>query len=695
MAKYTQTKFTAGEVSPAVSNRVDLDWYGSALSKCSNAYVKAQGGVYNREGSRFIGEVGESSSGEATLIPFSYNKTQSYILVFGKNNLEIIYKDSYLTNINNNSRIRIATTYTLPHLIRYAGFADTMTLVDGHNIPHELKRLGHQEWTITPIDFAISLAAPSGVVITSTAKEPKEDKVYSYAVTSVSKDGKESLPLKKDSPSIAFLGQSSGAKLVISSSDTAESFNIYKSISAGTGLYGFIGRCERLGGGVGTFVDQNYAPDLAISPPLNNDPFIAPGNRPRTTGFYQQRRIFASTSRDPQKIFCTETGDINSMRHSLPLRATDSITQDIVSDSINEIRHIIAFEGLIVLTSEGELKVTEGENYVISPSTFGARVVSNYGSSGVTPVSIGDTVIFSQEQGARLIGINSSLSALGTVNGVIGTDLTLRAEHLFEGSTITDISYCKEPNSILWIVLSNGNLVGLTYNKEQKLWAFHQHNTQGRYRSIATIPNGNVSSAYYMVDRRIDGVLKKYVEKFEERRDTNSNVATSFFVDCGTLFTGIPQSSFRGLWYLNNMDVSVLADGRQISGLKVSPHGVLTLPNGLTASKLQVGLGYKTEINTLPIDSPQNSMIGNPKTVGKVTVNMLNTDKLTIAPINDIEIVPVGDSAHYDSNVGTDGILRSGVSDYHIDAAVTEFGRISVTHDTPLPMCILSLTLDY
>ena len=50
-----QPSFAAGELSPALYGRVDLQKYSVGLSKCRNAYVQQYGGVSNRPGTLYIG----------------------------------------------------------------------------------------------------------------------------------------------------------------------------------------------------------------------------------------------------------------------------------------------------------------------------------------------------------------------------------------------------------------------------------------------------------------------------------------------------------------------------------------------------------------------------------------------------------------------------------------------------------------
>ena len=701
----TQRSFTAGEVSPSVSARADLEWYSSALSKCKNAYVRAQGGVYNREGTKYIDEGGISTDGQARLISFAYNKDQSYIVMLNHKNIQIIYNDEFVKDPNDpGRRLTIQTVIENPWAVSHTRFADTITMVDGVIVPQVLKRYAHNDWRIEDIPFAIPTAKPSGVFVHLESRETgDDDRKYSYAVTAVSVDDVESLATygsattKFLTPDIAM-----EVRAGFFTADVIKKYNVYKSLAPNSGLYGFIGSCkndflDEAGHLVGQFLDYNYAPDMSLPPPVENEPFKEANERPRACGFHQQRRIFASTTKDPQKVFCSQTGDINSMRFSEPLRATDAIIQEVVSDTVNSFRHVVSLGGLILLTAEGELQVTQGKDAILTPLTFGVNTLSSYGSSLVVPVKAANTVIFSQDDGARLIGLNSISAAFpgDYSGGFTGTDLSIRAEHLFRGRKIVDMSYCKEPYQIIWCVLDDGKLIGLTYDKEHKIWGFHQHETQGKFTSAATIHHNGVSATYFLVERTVknsggDDMIVRYVERLVEREDEIGRIEDCFYVDSGKSFSGAPSTIFRGLDHLEGLDVSIFADGEVVSG-KTVRGGQVTLD--ANASKVHIGLPYETEIITLPLDSAASSTRGDRKTVTRVHVDVLDSGNFSVESVEDSTdgaLIPITPSEEESTKT-----LSSGSRELSVRSDVTDYGKVSIKHTDPLPLCILSITSEF
>ena len=101
MATYKQLSFSAGEVSPSIYARTDLVKYATGLRTCENFMVMRHGGVTNRPGTSFVGEVKDSSK-VVRLIPFIFNTAQTYVLEFGDLYMRVIRNGAQITETAQN-----------------------------------------------------------------------------------------------------------------------------------------------------------------------------------------------------------------------------------------------------------------------------------------------------------------------------------------------------------------------------------------------------------------------------------------------------------------------------------------------------------------------------------------------------------------------------------------------------------------
>jgi hypothetical protein len=87
------TNFRAGEISPRLEGRIDLQKYNEAVKEIENMIVFPQGGITRRPGTYYAGTT--KDGGQVRLINFEFSDTQAYVLEFGNNYIRI-YKDGGL-----------------------------------------------------------------------------------------------------------------------------------------------------------------------------------------------------------------------------------------------------------------------------------------------------------------------------------------------------------------------------------------------------------------------------------------------------------------------------------------------------------------------------------------------------------------------------------------------------------------------
>jgi len=507
------------------------------------------------------------------------------------------------------------------------------------------------------------------------------DKTYTYVVTAVDAEGSESLASAEVSITTGSLATTAGVRLTWDTVPEATYYRVYKDPSVGTGIYGWIGDSNN-----NSFDDYNIAPITSDAPPSDRRPFDGEGNKPSAVTYYQQRQVFANTFNEPQTTFTTQTNNFDSLRVSNPARDDDAVTWTIAARQVNEIRHLLPLDTLLILTSGAEWKTTEGDTGVLTPSTIGVRIQSYNGCSIIPPVVINSTALYVQEKGTRLRDLGYEFSS----DKYTGNDLSLMSEHLFEGFTLVSMAYADEPYSIVWCVRDDGVLLGLTYQREHQVWGWHKHTTQGEFEYVATVTEDNRDAVYAIVKRTINGVTKRYVERLEPRESTNAE--DCFYLDSGLTYDGDPATVISGLDHLNGETVSILTDGYTVPDQVVND-GQITLQRA--ASTVHVGLSYLPAIETLDIDtpSPSQTLKAQSVSVSKVTIEVDGSrggwvgprqDNGDLAPMS--EIKPRFDSDNYDPIA-----LKTYKSEVFIQPQWGKGGGVRIEQRVPLPMSILSI----
>lgn len=408
---------------------------------------------------------------------------------------------------------------------------------------------------------------------------------------------------------------------------------------------------------------------------------------PYAAGFFQDRLCFGGNASEPQSCWMSVTGDYNNFERHLISQDDDSVTASLVSRRISPVRDMVTLSNLIVLTDSAEWTIGAGSTKSsITPSALEAQVQGYRGCAVVSPVVIGNMVLFVQKQGK----IIRDLGYVFESDSYSGNDLTVLASHLFRESKIVAMDYQQDPDSIVWVVLEDGTLLALTYLREHDVIAWSRIKTDGFVESVACISTSERDETWLCVRRSINGVSKRFVEMVAERYVTAPE--DGFFVDCGVSFDfTVASSALTGLSHLNNCPVSCLADGNVINGLTVT-NGGLTLP--FAAKKVHVGLAYTSSLETLDlsISRRDGTQQGRKARVISLMVRVENTRGLTVS-------VPQKDGAYTDAfefkersdeNYDTPVRLQTGLFDVGLPSGYTS-GRVRIEERYPLPCTVLSL----
>lgn len=275
------------------------------------------------------------------------------------------------------------------------------------------------------------------------------------------------------------------------------------------GVFGYIGTA-----GSTTFNDTGITPDLTETPPIERNPFEGAGNYPSTVTYFQQRKMFANTDNDPEKIWGSQSGKFANFTVRSPIQEDDAITFSMAGRKIKEVRHLLDLGKLVVLTVSDESAILGGDNNVLTPSTISPVTYSYHGSSSVAPILIGANALYVQARSSIIRDLGFDFQ----VDGYRGNDLTIFSKHLFEGHTIIDWAFQQIPGSIIWIARDDGTLLGLTYIREQQVIGWHRHDFEnGLVKDMCVIPEGEEDYLYMVIERTVNSKTVKYIERMSSR----------------------------------------------------------------------------------------------------------------------------------------------------------------------------------
>lgn len=337
-----------------------------------------------------------------------------------------------------------------------------------------------------------------------------------------------------------------------------------------------------------------------------------PPEYPSCSCQFDQRRIFAGTASNPLKVFMTATGSQYLMTYHVPQKPDDMIEIVALTNDADIIKHAVAMQSLLLFTGSSELRVYTQDGSGLAPDTVAVRAQSYVGANNVQPVVVNSSIVYISSRGGhprQLTFQNQSYNS---------DDLGVRCPHLFNYNDIVDLTFSKAPHQLLWCVSDTGVLLCCTYVPEQRIVSWTECKSENsNFKRVCCVSEGLEDRLYVIVERNVNGVIKKYLEHMAPLNydADNGRFLDSYLEGSFTL----PQNKISGLDHLNGCSVHALVDGTHY-GPFIVQNGAVDLPK--KGNDIVIGLPIKAQVRTVPIEIQSPDAINNMRGANKLYIRV-------------------------------------------------------------------------
>lgn len=650
-------RFNTGEISELMSGRIDTEEYRGACRLLRNLIPSVQGPVTRRGGTRFIGEA-KYHDKKARLFSFQFSALEAYLMEFGDKYVRFFYNRQPIVNTEG-VPVEIVTPYTEADLdkLYFAQSGDIVYIAHPAYPLRQITRYGMTDWRTEEVklvdgpylpihtgDISLKPSATTGTVTLTASGDI-------FAATDV---GRHVRIMQPNNPNVKW-GAAEITAFTNAKTVTAKVFDDFP----------FLNTTESKAWRLGVFsATTGYA--AAVT-------------------FFEQRLILGKGN----GVYGSKTGmyDIFSpTAQDAAVTAEYGYGYELSSEQINDVCWLSPGRVLAVGTvgADFTLATSGGEGTI--PLSVKAQRHSTYGSEMVAPVKVGSTTLFVQHYGRKLRAFMYDSNS----DGYVARDLTTLAPHITY-SCIKMMALQQEPTPVVWCVLKNGTLAGLTYESEESVNAWHSHELAGAFvESIATLPaeNGCRDELFLLVKRRINGQDKYYIEVMEEGIAEDAvDSKECFFLDSGLSYRGERVKTVGGLGHLEGETVTVLADGA-VQPEKVVKNGQITLDKAATV--IHVGLAFSSIIETMPLSGVGSESVSEmaKKRISGLLLRMYKTLGFKIGQ---------GDSVERCFFRRTNDLMDAPPALFSGDRKVILNGKwddetsVRIEQDQPLPLTILGI----
>lgn len=650
-----QFAFIGGELSPLFASRADLERYATAGREMVNAIPLPEGPLTRRPGTRFVAPARGDAAG--ILIPFEFSTEQAYVIEATPGALRFFMNGARLEA---GAPYEVASPYTAADLprLRWTQSADVLFLACPGHAPRMLSRTGHTAWTLTlfepddgpylDVDLSDTTLTPSAVngAVTVTASKPV------FAAGDVGR--------------LLRIGHGTAwgwCRITAVTSATAVTA-VVKSPFAGTTA----SAAWRLG----AWSDTSGWPECVT--------------------LHQGRLVWGATRTAPDTVWLSTAAGYTDYAPTMTdgvVAGDNAVTLTSADDRVNAVRWLASAHGrLIAGTSGGPFAIEPAGDGPLMPSNAAMRRGHVAGAAPVPPARVGGSLAYVSRTRGRLW----QLAYDWTAEGYSTPPLSLAAAHL-TGRGVRAMAYQHEPWSVLWLVLDDGTLAGLTHVPELQILAWHRHTIGGtgaRVLSLAVIPGPDRDEVWLLVERTVGGTVRRHVEVMEApfRPTAPDDRTGAAFVDAHLTYGGPPVATLSGLQHLEGETVQVLADGA-LHPPRVVAGGAITLQ--APASRVVAGLAcpFRFLGLDLQLTVADGSTLGRPRRIDQVTIHRLDSlgGRVGIdgAPL---EVLPI----RQDSDpIGEAPRWQTGTTAVRVDAGWSRAIAVVVENTDPLPMTITAV----
>ena len=308
---------------------------------------------------------------------------------------------------------------------------------------------------------------------------------------------------------------------------------------------------------------------------------------PRTLAFFQGRSWWGGPG---ETFYASQSGDYTNL--TIGTNADDGM--EFTMDKQGEIVWLTSLKNLLIGTRNGEHVVTS-QNGIIIPGDIQVEQQSAYGSNHCQPIRLGNKAAYVTNDGRKLQDIGYQWTA----EQWLSEDLLYYSEHLTEDYSIFELFWAQNPFKYIVALLESGTaLIGL-YDPTKQVIGWSRYITDGNIISIAKLEIEGNSIYFFLTSRGgEDGSQNPllYLEVVSEDHFMDSSVEQLSLT---------PTTSITGITHLANREVAVTVDDAVHPNITLDENGDGTIQWAGTI--IVVGLPYRQTFITMPRDLPSTA----------------------------------------------------------------------------------------
>ena len=248
------------------------------------------------------------------------------------------------------------------------------------------------------------------------------------------------------------------------------------------------------------------------------------------------------------------------------------IIRTLGSGPVDKIRYLLSLLRLIVGTAGAELTMRSSSlDEPLTPANSSAGGFGTQGAANLRALKMDNRAIFIQRSLQRLFMVGAGTQG-NNFGDYEGSELTLLVPDLLAAGVVS-IAVQRQPDTRFHIVLADGTVGILTYEPQEEVICWSMWETDGAVERAMVLPGISEDAVYYHINRTINGVTKRYLEKWALESECVGDTGLTWIMDCAKSYTDTGRTAtLTGFLHLAGLDAVVWSDDTgSIPGVDRSP----------------------------------------------------------------------------------------------------------------------------
>ena len=335
--------------------------------------------------------------------------------------------------------------------------------------------------------------------------------------------------------------------------------------------------------------------------------------------------VYISVSDDYENFDDTTVGDAGPIIRTLG------------SGPVDNVYYLLSLLRLIIGTPGGELVVRSSSlDEPLTPDNCHVISFSTQGSANLRPLKMDTKGIFIQRSTQRvfLIGFAQGAGALSTDYDV--SEMTLLVPDLLVAGVVS-IAIQRQPDTRIHFVLADGKVAILTYEPQEEVICWSMWETDGSVERVMVLPGTQEDQVFYHINRTINGVTKRFLEKWALESESVGDTGLSWISDCAVSYTDTGRATVIPADHLVGESVVAWGDdtGQTNAGRDLSPDvaGVQTTYTVDTGGDIDISSTYSPGVRHAVVGLPfqadwKSTKLAYGAEFGTALVQMKRVDKI-------------------------------------------------------------------